>query len=75
MLLEDQNSPTRLIEDLGKVKRAFVHFSKRKLWFMKLPQRNEEAIGNESGEKKVEDSLLHKLVKGIKDLSIKVTKL
>ena len=50
-------------------------FLQRKLWFMELPERNEEATGNESGEKKVEDSLLHELVKGMEDLLIKVTKL
>ena len=75
ILLEDQNNPSGLTEDWEEVKRACAHFSKRKIWFMELPERNEEATGNELGEKKVEESLLHELVKGMKDLSIKVTKL
>ena len=75
ILLEDQNNLSGLTEDWEEVKRACTHFSKRKLWFMELPERNAEATGNKSGEKKVEDSLLHELVKGMKDLSIKVTKL
>ena len=40
-----------------------------------LSERKGDEIGNESGEKKIEESLLHELVKGMKDLSIKVTKL
>ena len=68
ILLEDQNNPSGLTDDWEEVKRACAHFSKRKLWFMELLERNEEATGNESGEKKVEDSLLHELVKGMKDL-------
>ena len=75
ILLEDQNNPSGLTDDWEEVKRACVHFSKRKVWFMELPERSEEATGSGSGEKKVEDSLLHELVKGMKDLSIKVTKL
>ena len=75
MLLEDHNSPSGLTEDWEEVKRAYDNFSKRKLWFMELLERNEEETGNESGEKKVEESLLQELVKRMKDLSIKVRKL
>ena len=75
MLLEDQNSPSGLTEDWEEVKRACTHFCKRKLWFMELPERKGDETRNDLGEKKVEDSLLHELVKGMKDLSIKVTKL
>ena len=75
MLLEDQNNPSGLTEDWEEVKRACAHLCKRKLWFMELPNRNDEETRNESGEKKVEESLLHELVKGMKDLSIKMMKL
>ena len=49
------------------MKRASAHFSKRKLWFMELLGRNEEEMGNESGEKKVEELVFLELVKGMKD--------
>ena len=57
------------------MKRACAHSCKRKLWFLELSERKGDEIGNDSGEKKIEESLLHELVKGMKDLSIKVTKL
>ena len=58
-----------------KTGRIWECFCKRKLWFMELPERKGDETRNDLGEKKVEDSLLHELVKGMKDLSIKVTKL
>ena len=75
MLLVDQNNPTGLSEDWDEVQRACAHFYKRNLWFMELPELKGDETGNDLGEKKVEESLLHELVKGMKDLSIKVTML